>query len=131
MARPTSGHPTEAELRILKVLWQSSPKTVDEVRQVLAANSHDVTHSSVITLMNIMVRKGFLKREKSGRAFAFTPVVESQTVGQSLLGDLVERVFDGSAHSVMLELLESHDIDSGEIKEIRKLINRIAKEQGK
>lgn len=129
MARPSSEHPTGAELRILKVLWQQSPKTVDEVRQLLAADDHDLTHSSVITLMNIMVRKGYLKREKRGRAFEFTPLIESQMVGRNLLGDLVKRVFDGSAHSVMLELLESHDIDSDEIKEIRKLINRIAREQ--
>ena len=129
MARPSSEHPTGAELRILKVLWQQSPMTVDEVRQLLAADDHDLTHSSVITLMNIMVRKGYLKREKRGRAFEFTPLIESQMVGRNLLGDLVKRVFDGSAHSVMLELLESHDIDSDEIKEIRKLINRIAREQ--
>ncbi len=129
MARPSSEHPTEAELRILKVLWQESPKTVDEVRLILAADDRELTHSSVITLMNIMVRKGYLKREKRGRAFEFTPLVEAQKVGKNLLGDLVERVFDGSAHSVMLELLESHDIDSDEIKEIRKLINRIDKEQ--
>lgn len=130
MARPTSEHPTDAELRILKVLWLESPKTVDEVRRILASEDHELAHSSVITLMNIMVRKGYLKREKRGRAFEFTPLIESQDVGRNFLGDLVERVFDGSAHSVMLELLESHEIDSDEIKEIRKLINRIAKEQG-
>jgi len=129
MARPSSEHPTEAELRILKVLWHESPKTVDEVRQSLANDDRELTHSSVITLMNIMVRKGYLKREKRSRAFEFTPLIESQSVGRNLLDDLVERMFDGSAHSVMLELLETHDIDSDEIKAIRKLINRIAKEQ--
>ena len=60
MARPSSEHPTEAELRILKVLWHESPKTVDEVRQTLADDDRELTHSSVITLMNIMVRKGCL-----------------------------------------------------------------------
>ncbi len=129
MARPPSEHPTELELAILKTLWHRSPKTVDEVREALADSQRELTHSSVITVMNIMVRKGYLERNKRGRAFEFSPLTEERTVGRGMLSDLVTRVFDGSAHSVMVELLETHDVDSNELKVIRKLINRIAKEQ--
>ena len=128
MARPASEHPTELELSILKVLWQAAPKTVDEVRETLAAAGRELTHSSVITIMNIMVRKKYLKRAKKGRAFEFTPVLEEETVGQSMVHDLLSRVFDGSAHSLVLQLLETADVDSEELAAIRQLINRKAKE---
>ncbi len=128
MARPASEHPTELELSILKVLWQEAPKTVDEVREALAAAGRELTHSSVITIMNIMVGKKYLKRAKKGRAFEFTPLLEENSVGQSMVQDLLSRVFDGSARSLVLQLLETADVDSDEIAAIRQLINRKAKE---
>jgi BlaI family penicillinase repressor len=128
MARPASEHPTELELSILKVLWQKAPKTVDEVRESLAAAGRELTHSSVITIMNIMVGKGYLQRAKKGRAFEFTPLLEENSVGQSMVQDLLSRVFDGSARSLVLQLLETADVDSDELAAIRQLINRKAKE---
>ncbi len=128
MARPASEHPTELELSILKVLWQEAPKTVDDVRGALAAAGRELTHSTVITIMNIMVHKGYLQRTKKGRAFEFTPVLEEDSVGQSMVQDLLIRVFDGSAHSLVLQLLETADVDSTELQAIRQLINRKVKE---
>lgn len=130
MPRPASEHPTELELAILKVLWQRAPQTVEEVREALAAAGRALTHSSVITMLNIMVRKKYLRRSKAGRAFQFEPVVAEQKVGRKLLSDLVNRVFDGSAATVMLELLETSDVDADELAEIRRLIARKAKEHG-
>jgi BlaI family penicillinase repressor len=128
MARPVSEHPTELELAILKVLWQKSPQTVQGVREGLAAAGRELATSSVITVMNIMVGKGYLRRDKAGRAFEFTPLVEHQGVSRRMLGDLVNRVFDGSASAVMLELLETSDVDADEIAAIRRLINRKSRE---
>ena len=128
MARPASEHPTELELSILKVLWLEAPKTVDDVREALAVAGRELTHSTVITIMNIMVRKGYLQRAKKGRAFEFTPMLEEDSVGQSMVQDLLSRVFDGSAHSLVLQLLETADVDSTELRAIRQLINRKVKE---
>lgn len=128
MARPGSDHPTELELSMLKILWQRAPQTVDDVRQALAAAGRDLTYSSVITVLNIMVRKKYLRRTKRGRAFEYLPLVEEQGVHRSMLTDLLNRVFDGSAQAVVLELLETSDIDSDELNAIRRLINRKAKE---
>jgi BlaI family penicillinase repressor len=127
MARSASDHPTELELAILKVLWKQSPQTVEEVREVLAAEGRELTHSSVITIMNIMVRKESLERTKNGRAFEFSPLVREEEVGRGMLSDLVERVFDGSASTLMLRLLETSDIDADELAEIRKLIQKAQK----
>jgi predicted transcriptional regulator len=130
MARPLSEHPTELELAILKILWQKSPQTVETVREALAGAGRDLTYSSVITMLNIMVRKKYLQRIKRGRAFEYEPLVAGETVNRRMLSDLVNRVFDGSASTVLLELLETSDVSAAELTEIRKLINRKVKERG-
>jgi predicted transcriptional regulator len=128
MARPGSDHPTELELDLLKVLWQRAPQTVEDVRQALAAAGRELTYSSVITMLNIMVRKKYLRRTKRGRSFEYVPLVAEQGVHRGMLKDLLNRVFDGSAQAVVLELLETSDVDADELNAIRKLINRKAKE---
>ena len=131
MARPASEHPTELELEILKVLWQQAPRTVEHVRAALGAAGRALSHSSVITVMNIMVRKRYLSRTKAGRAFEYEPCVRETDVSRGLLNDLLQRVFDGSAKAVVLELLQTADVDRDELVEIRHLINRAAKEGGR
>jgi BlaI family penicillinase repressor len=128
MARPSSNYPTDLELEILKVLWQAGPQTVEQVREALASadRARQLTHSSVITVMNIMVKKKYLERKKVSRAFQYEACVSDTQVNRGMLGDLVDRVFDGSATAVMLELLETSDLDADEIKEIRKMISRKA-----
>ena len=131
MARPASEHPTELELAILKILWRQAPQTVEQVRDALAQDGRELAHSSVITIMNIMVRKELLAREKQGRAFEFTPLVAEAEVGQGMLADLVDRVFDGSATAVLLNLLEAKDVNADELRELRKLLQRKEKELDK
>ncbi|AMV20709.1 BlaI/MecI/CopY family transcriptional regulator [Planctomyces sp. SH-PL14] len=127
MPRPPSEHPTDLELTILKVLWTSSPRTVEEVRDALAESGRELAHSSVITMMNIMVRKGYLDRTKNGRAFEFRPLIAEDEVGRGMVSDLVHRVFDGSATTLMLRLLEAGDVDPDELAEIRRLIQKATK----
>lgn len=131
MPRVGSEHPTELELVILKVLWKDAPLSVREVRDRLAESPFDreLTYSSVITILNIMVRKGYLRREKAGKAFLFTPLTAEREVSCGMLADLLHRLFDGSASAVMLDLLEVSDVDSEEIRAMRALINRKAQER--
>jgi len=103
MARSESEHPTELELEILKVLWNESPLPVREVRARLAAEAdRPLAHSSVITMLNIMHRKGFLRRRKNGKSFLFTPKVKKECVAGSMMGDLLSRVFEGSPSAMVL-----------------------------
>ena len=129
MSRPAADYPTELELKILKILWHESPLPVREVRSALAEDGRDIAHTSVITTLNIMVDKRYLKRTRQKNAFWFAPRVSQPEISQRMLGDVVDRVFDGSAKAVMLSLLQTSDIDADELKELRRLINRIAKEQ--
>ena len=129
MPKQSSEYPTHLELLILKVLWQESPLPVGEVQQKLADGraQRPLTYSTVITVLNVMVGKKYLQREKQGKAFLYSPLVTEERVGQGMLGDIVERVFDGSASSVMMNLLEKEDMDPDELKEIRKMINQIVR----
>src|SRR3974377_1587459 len=102
MARPGSEHPTELELRILKILWRSAPLPVREIRQALAEGGRDLAHTSVITTLNIMVRKRYLMRTRQANAFLFGPRVTRAGISKRMLLDVVDRVFDGSAKDVML-----------------------------
>jgi predicted transcriptional regulator len=124
MARPPTGHPTELELKILKILWQQSPLPVREIRQELATAGHEIAHTSTITTLNTMVAKRFLNREMQGNACLFAPVVGREEVSQQMLGDIVRRVFDGSAKEVVLSLFGQAEIPADELKELRTLINR-------
>jgi BlaI family penicillinase repressor len=129
MARPSSEHPTELELEILKVLWEESPLPVREVRDRLEHADRTLTHSSVITMLNIMVRKGFLRRQKEGKAFLFAPKTAKENITGGIVDDLLAKVFGGSPQALVMNLLETADLDSDELAEIRRLINRKAKEQ--
>jgi predicted transcriptional regulator len=130
MARPASEHPTELELEILKVLWDDSPLPVREVRARLEAQAdRPLAHSSVITMLNIMYRKGFLWRRKEGKSFLFAPKVNKEDVTGRIMGDLLARLFNGSPAAMVLNLLETADVDSDELAELRKFIARKAKEQ--
>jgi predicted transcriptional regulator len=129
MARPASAQPTGLELQILKVLWRRSPQPVSAVREALAQEDRKLAHTSVITTLNTMVRKKYLKRVKNGKAFLFSPLVAEAEISRRMLRDVVNRVFDGSAKAVMLSLFDSEQVDAGELKELRRLINQKMKDQ--
>ena len=124
MARPAAEQPTELELRILKILWGKSPQLVRDIRDELAKLGRDIAHTSVITTLNTMAKKRIVIRKREGNAFLFSPRITREQVSRSVLGDIVNRVFDGSAKAVLLGVFEQNDIDRGDLKELRKLIDQ-------
>ena len=131
MPRPSSHHPTQLELQILKILWESSPKTVREIRGALADSGRDLAHTSVITTLGTMVEKQQLAKldPETGKAFRFEPLLQRHEVSSSMLGDLMDRLFDGSAEAVMQSLFDCKDVDEQEIKRLRRLLSQKLKEQ--
>jgi BlaI family penicillinase repressor len=129
MARPKSEHPTELELDILKILWRRSPLAVREVRDALAESGRDLAHTSVITTLNAMTRKRYLRRSMQGNACLFAPRLSREQTSQRMLGDVVRRVFDGSAKAVVLSLFDSAELDSADLLELRRLIDQKTKER--
>jgi predicted transcriptional regulator len=128
MARPASKYPTELELQILKALWRQSPRLARHVQQALADEGRELAKTSVITTLNTMVEKKYLSRKKQGNTYLFWPLITGEEVSERVLGDVVDRVFDGSTAAVLLTLLDVKDINGDELKELRRIINRKLKE---
>ena len=130
MARVSSEYPTELELQILKVLWDAEPMTVREVRGVLASGGRDLAHTTVITMLSTMVDKCQIEKLEplQGKAFRFSPLIQRDEVSKGMLGDLVERVFDGSAAAVMLSLFDVKELNEIELASLRKLLNKKMRE---
>lgn len=130
MPRAMSDHPTELELQILKVLWERSPMTVREVRDALDNHGRDLAHTTVITMLTTMVDKGQLEKlaPVQGKAFRFSPLLQRDDVSKGMLGDVVDRVFDGSAEAVMVSLFDVADLDANELAGLRKLLNKKLRE---
>ena len=124
-------NPTELELRILKVLWEQSPLTARQIREVLAERGRELAHTSVITMLQRMVDKGQLDQldPEVGKAFRFVPLLSKADVSGRMLGDLVARVFDGSAEAVMLSLFDVSDLDHDSLKRLRRAFNQKMREK--
>ena len=124
MARPASKYPTELELQILKVFWRESPLLARDVQAALASDGRDLAKTSIITTLNTMVAKQYLSRMKQGNMYLFRPRISESDVGDLVMGDVVDRVFDGSSSAVMLKLFDVKDLDMDELKELRRIIDR-------
>ena len=126
--RATSG-PTEAELEILTVLWELGPSTVRQVNQ--AINSKRPTgKTTTLKLMQIMVDKGLLVRDESVRPQLYRPTASKRQVQGKLLGNLLDRAFDGSASALVVHLLEQGNVSVDELDEIRKTIAAHRRKRG-
>lgn len=130
MAKRASDYPTELELQILKVLWDRPRLTVREVRDELSRIGRDLAHTTVITMLGTMVGKGQLEKldPVQGKAYRFSPLIDRDDVSKGMLGDLVDRVFDGSAEAVMMSLFDVADLDGDELANLRKLLNKKLRE---
>ena len=129
MAGRAAKHPTELELEILKVLWNGGPMPVRRVRDGLAA-FRPLAYTSVMTVMNIMVDKGYLARRKADGGFVYRARVRQGATVRRMLRDLVDRAFDGSPAAVMTNLIEADELDARQIRRLRSLIDRKLGEQG-
>ena len=128
MARPPSSHPTDLEMAILKILWRDGPSAVRHVRAQLV-DFRDLAHTSVLTIMNIMVDKAYLDRVPQDNRFVYNARITREATTRGMLQDLVKKAFDGSTVTAMVNLLESADLDPQSLKQLRSMINRKAKEQ--
>jgi len=119
MARPP--RPTEAELRILRVLWADGPCTVRQVNERLSAG-RDIGYTTTLKLMQIMAEKGLVSRDESDRTHVYTARASEDQTQRQLVSDLVDRAFGGSAKALVLQALSSRSASPDELAEIGRLI---------
>lgn len=120
MARKPSPHLTDAELRLMEVLWEKGSATVADVVEALA--DAPLAYSSVITTLRILEKKGHVTHRKDGRAFVYQPAIGPREARESAIGHLVRRFFGGSPERLVLSLLESQKIDESELRRLRRQI---------
>lgn len=126
MPRPPARYPTDLELDILKILWREGTLATSAVRDKLAEEAgRDLAPTSVITTLNVMTDKGYLTRKRDGKRCLFRARVRENTISKGMVGDLVERVFDGSAGAMMLNLVEHQKLTPNDLSDLENLVKQL------
>ena len=120
MARKRSSNLTDAELRLMEVLWEKGPATVWGVLEALAATPRPA-YSTVITTLRILEKKGYVRHKKDGRAFTYEPLMGRHEARRSAAAHLLERLFEGSPELLMNSLFEDRKISAEEFERLRRL----------
>jgi predicted transcriptional regulator len=114
--------PTDAELSILRVLWDRGPSTVREVHDALNLERR-TGYTTVLKFMQIMFEKGLVERDESQRSHVYRAERSQQSTQKQLVKDLLDRAFGGSAKQLVMQALSAARTSPEELKEIRKLID--------
>lgn len=114
---------TEAELRLMDVLWLKGACTVQQVLEALPAKP-SLAYNSVLTTIRILEKKGYLKHVKDGRAHVYMPTVERQEASRSEIRHLVSRFFKNSHELLVLNILEDQNLDAAELKRLREMLEK-------
>jgi len=118
-----SGTLTEAELRIMNVLWVKGSGTVQQVLDSITEKPA-IAYNSVLTTIRVLERKGYLKHLKDGRAHVYSPVVGQQEATRSEIRHLVSRFFKNSEEQLVLNLLEDQGLEAEEIGRLRQMLTQ-------
>ena len=116
--------PTKSELEILQVLWKYGPSTVRFVNDTLNEQKRAVQYTSTLKLMQIMVEKKILARDESNMKHVYSAAVEEQKFKGFLLDRFVDSMYNGSAASLMVQLLGNKKASKEELDQIRKLLDK-------
>ena len=121
MARKSSPALTDAEARVMAVVWQEQTVTVGDVVVALKKH-HAVSYSTVQTILRILETKGYVAHDKVARAFVYRPVVDERQARRRALRHLTRRLFKNSPSLLVLNVLDDEQIDASELKRLKKLI---------
>jgi predicted transcriptional regulator len=124
MPRPPASQLTEVELQILRVLWKQGPSTARQVHQQLT-KIRDTNYSTTVKMLSVMLQKTLVKRDESVRPQIYRPVATQQRTRQRMLKDLIQKAYDGSAGSLVLQALASQKASAKELAEIRQLLDQL------
>jgi predicted transcriptional regulator len=118
----TLPRPTDAELEILRVLWERGPTTVRQVHEALSG-TRETGYTTTLKLMQIMADKGLVTRDESSRTHIYEARLSQEHTQRQLLNDLVDRAFGGSAAELVMRALSTRTTSDEELREIRRLID--------
>ena len=122
MARPRSTGLTDAELRVMNVVWNRGRATVGGVVDGIVG-SRKPAYNTALTILRILERKGYVGHQQEGRAFVFVPLVDRTQERRRALSQMLSRFFDNSPLALVSDLLGHEDIDAEELRRVRELID--------
>lgn len=115
----------DAELEILKVLWDRGPATVRDVLTLLHEQGREVAYTTVLTTLTRLEQKGFVASNKSGMAYVYRAKVSRERVTQARLKEIIEQLFDSTPGSLVLQLMQTQRFTAEELAEFQRLIQRL------
>lgn len=120
--RKTSRQLTRLELKIMQVLWVTGPATVQSVQEKLAGES--LAYTTVQTMLNVLQRKGKVKRRLCGKAYEYYPVLTRDKAVREAIGDMVDRVFGGSVEALLMTLVKTRQLDGAKLTKLQQLVDQ-------
>ena len=114
---------TPLELEIMQVLWETGPANVQTVQAALKAGP-PLAYTTVQTMLNVLHRKGKVKRKLNGRAFEYAPTVSREKATSHAVREMVERLFGGSVDGLLMNLVKTRQLDSRKIAELAQRLDR-------
>jgi predicted transcriptional regulator len=123
--RKTTATLTEQELEIMKIVWDLGPVTVRQVYERLLEH-REIAYTTVMTMMQVLERKGRLVKSLDEKAHVYKPSEPKQKVIGGMVREFMNRVFDGSAEPLLLQLVEDEKLTSADVDRLRKLLKKKA-----
>lgn len=121
MARPKSEALTPLELEIMNVLWETGPANVQAVQKSL---KRELAYTTVQTMLNILQRKGRVKRSMRDRAYVYQPTISRKKALSETVSDVVEKLFGGSAESLVMSLVDAKRLTPEKLARLKKLVEQ-------
>ena len=115
----------EAELEVLRILWEVGPLTVREVLERLHDRNRKIAYTTVLTFLTRLEQKGYVSSDKDEQAYRYKAKVSRQSVAKSRVRSLLEQLYDGAAGPMVLQLIENEKFTDDEISQLRKLIDGV------
>src|SRR2546425_11379126 len=124
MPRPRSSQPTEVEMQILRILWDLGPSPVRDIHRRLES-AKGTSYSTTVKMLAVMLDKGLVTRDEEAQPHIYKASLTRDGAGKRLVRDLIDRVYNGSAHSLVLHAMSMQRATKEERDEIRRLLDRM------
>lgn len=128
MAKTRVTQPTEVELQMLKILWELGPSPVRNIHARLNADK-GTNYSTTVKMLSVMLEKGLVKRDENASPHIYRPALTREVAGKRMVSDLIEKVYDGAAMSLVLQALSSAAATKEELDEVRRMLEELEEKQ--
>ncbi|MFN0052339.1 MAG: BlaI/MecI/CopY family transcriptional regulator [Planctomycetales bacterium] len=124
MRKSGTVQPTQVELQILRILWELGPSPVREIHARLNADKGTI-YSTTGKMLSVMLEKGLVRRDENASPHIYRAAFTRETAGKRMLSDLIEKVYDGAAMSLVLQALASTEATKEELNEVRRFLDQM------